>query len=206
MRNGFFSSALTAAVVMAGCALAPAQAFQPVGSYLTMKQTPVMTIQPAAFPTTLPIQRNEDRHDRATVAMPGTYEAGAILVVNSQRKLYLSLGDGRALVYPIAIGKPGMSWTGETRVTGKAKNPTWTPTANTRRLKPGLPAFVAAGPKNPLGPRAVYLAKGYYRIHGTNQPSSIGSAASLGCFRMYNSDVVDLFSRVETGARVVVIN
>lgn len=206
MRKAFITSTLTAAAIVAGSVLAPAQAFQPVGSYLTMKQTQVASIQPTAFPTTVPLARPSENPGRPTVAMPGSHEAGAILVVNSERKLYLSLGEGRAIVYPIAIGKPGLSWTGETQVTGKAKNPTWTPTANTRRIYPNLPAYVAAGPKNPLGPRALYLAKGYYRIHGTNKPSSIGTAASLGCFRMHNADVVDLFARVEAGARVTVIN
>lgn len=206
MRKGFLSSSLASAAVMVGFALAPAQAFQPVGSYLAMKPAPVSSIGPAAFPTSLPLSRPAETPGRETVAMPGSHAAGTILVINSQRKLYLALGDGRALVYPIAIGKPGLAWTGETKVTGKARNPTWTPTANTRRLYPDLPSFVAAGPKNPLGPRALYLAKDFYRIHGTNKPSSIGSAASLGCFRMFNADVVDLFARVEVGARVVVIN
>jgi lipoprotein-anchoring transpeptidase ErfK/SrfK len=204
MRKGFLVSSMALAAAVLGFAhAAPAHAFQPVGSMMAVKQETTMSIKRTAFPTQVPLTRADERE---TVAMPGDYEAGAILVVNSERKLYLSLGDGRAYVYPIAIGKPGMSWTGTSSVVNKVKNPTWTPTPNTRRMKPDLPAFVAAGPNNPLGPRALYLGKGYYRIHGTNKPESIGSAASLGCFRMYNKDVVDLFARVEVGARVTVIN
>lgn len=203
MRKSILGPIIAAAITLAGAALTPAAAFQPVGSFLAMKQETAMTIRPTAFPTQLPLTRSLDRE---TVEMPGNHETGTILVVNSERKLYLAVGDGRAIAYPIAIGKPGMSWTGSTTVTAKVKDPTWVPTPNTRRMKPGLPASVAAGPKNPLGPRALYLSKGYYRIHGTNMPSSIGSAASLGCFRMHNADVVDLFARVETGAKVIVVN
>jgi lipoprotein-anchoring transpeptidase ErfK/SrfK len=141
---------------------------------------------------------------RPVVAMPEDLPAGSILVVNAERKLYLSLGDGRAIVYPVAIGKPGRQFVGRVRITQKVANPGWTPTPNIRAENPGLPAYVPPGPNNPLGPRALYLSKGFYRIHGTNKPSSIGRAASNGCIRMYNRDVLDLFARVQAGATVLV--
>jgi lipoprotein-anchoring transpeptidase ErfK/SrfK len=141
---------------------------------------------------------------RPVVAMPEALPAGTILVLNSERRLYLSLGDGRAIVYPVAIGKPGRAFHGTVRITRKVANPGWTPTPNIRAENPGLPAYVPPGPKNPLGPRALYLSKGYYRIHGTNKPSSIGRAASNGCIRMFNKDILDLYARVSAGAAVIV--
>jgi lipoprotein-anchoring transpeptidase ErfK/SrfK len=142
---------------------------------------------------------------RKIVAMPAAFPAGDILVVNRERRLYLSLGEGRALVYPVAIGKPGRTFSGVVRVTRMARNPGWTPTPNIRREHPDLPAYVPPGPNNPLGPRALYLGEGYYRIHGTNKPRSIGKAASNGCIRMHNRDVVHLFDLVKPGARVVIL-
>ncbi len=141
---------------------------------------------------------------RPIVAMPANLPAGAIMVVNKERRLYLSLGGGDAISYPVAIGKPGRAFSGDTHISRKVTNPTWTPTPNIRREKPDLPAVVAAGPNNPLGPRAMYLGASYYRIHGTNKPESIGKAASHGCIRMLNKDVVHLFALVDVGARVVI--
>jgi lipoprotein-anchoring transpeptidase ErfK/SrfK len=113
------------------------------------------------------------------------------------------LDDGKAIRYRVAVGKPKMQWFGKTFVTMKRKNPGWTPTARMRRL--GAPRYVPPGPKNPLGVRAIYLGWSEYRIHGTISPNSIGRAASSGCIRMLNRDVVDLFKRVHIGAPVDVI-
>jgi lipoprotein-anchoring transpeptidase ErfK/SrfK len=141
---------------------------------------------------------------RPIVAAPGNFAAGTIIVINAERKLYLSLGQGQALVYPVAIGKPGRAYSGTTRITRMVKNPGWTPTPNIRREHPDLPDYVPPGPNNPLGPRAMHLGDGYYRIHGTNKPQSIGHEASNGCIRMLNKDVVHLFALVETGAAVII--
>jgi lipoprotein-anchoring transpeptidase ErfK/SrfK len=126
------------------------------------------------------------------------YPIGSIVIVNVERKLYYLLGDGQAMRYPIAIGTIANKWTGKTFIQSKAKNPAWRPPWNPGRVVPG-------GPGNPLGARALYLDWGLYRIHGTNAPGSIGSAASNGCFRMHNYHVKDLYERVHLGAPVFVV-
>jgi lipoprotein-anchoring transpeptidase ErfK/SrfK len=129
---------------------------------------------------------------------------GTIVIRTGEKRLYYVLGDGQAVRYPIAVGQPRFQWAGELWVSSKQQNPTWRPTARMRRENPGLPTSVGPGPHNPLGPRAIYLGWGEYRIHGTNAPGSIGSAASSGCFRMHNADAIDLFDRVHIGAPVIV--
>jgi lipoprotein-anchoring transpeptidase ErfK/SrfK len=135
--------------------------------------------------------------------LKGNYPRGAIVINIAERRLYYSLGDGKALVYRVAVGKQGFGWTGQSWVSAMTKNPTWYPTA--RMQAEGAPRVVAPGPNNPLGPRALYLGWSEYRIHGTNAPHTIGSASSSGCFRMLNADVTDLFERVAIGAPVYVV-
>jgi lipoprotein-anchoring transpeptidase ErfK/SrfK len=115
------------------------------------------------------------------------------------------LGSGQALRYGIGVGREGFSWAGAERVSRMAEWPDWHPPAEMIERQPYLPRFMAGGPGNPLGARALYLGKTLYRIHGTNQPSTIGSFVSSGCIRLINSDVEDLYSRVQVGARVVVL-
>lgn len=131
------------------------------------------------------------------------YPFGSIVVDTSERRLYYMLEKDRAIMYRVAVGKPKMQWFGKTFVTLKRKNPGWTPTPRMRKL--GAPKYVPPGPSNPLGVRAIYLGWSEYRIHGTIKPGSIGRAASSGCIRMLNKDVVDLFKRVHIGAPVHVI-
>lgn len=133
----------------------------------------------------------------------GKYPMGSIVIDTSERRLYYSLGNGQALKYKVAVGRPGYQWFGKTFVEKKKKDPGWSPTARMRRR--GAPRYVPPGPRNPLGIRAIYLGWSEYRIHGTNAPSSIGRAASSGCIRMLNKDVSDLFERVHIGAPVYVI-
>lgn len=128
-----------------------------------------------------------------------SYPRGSIIVVNTERRLYYVLGNGRAIRYPIAIGTPKNQWTGKSFVQAKAKNPSWTPPWNPGHTVPG-------GPGNPLGVRALYLDWGLYRIHGTNAPGSIGHAASHGCIRMHNHHVKDLYERVHIGAPVFILS
>lgn len=135
--------------------------------------------------------------------LDGDYPMGAIVIKTSERRLYYSLGNGRALIYRIATGKVGFGWTGQSWVSMKTKNPGWYPTQRMRAA--GAPRYVGPGPSNPLGVRAIYLGWSEYRIHGTNAPGSIGTASSSGCFRMLNADVTDLFERVAVGAPVYVI-
>ncbi len=132
----------------------------------------------------------------------GAEPAGTIVIDTGERRLYLVVGEGEALSYRVAVGRPGLQWFGLTRVVRKAEHPTWRPTPNIRAANPRLPAAVPPGPSNPLGIRALYLAEGALRIHGTNAPASIGRAASSGCYRMRNEDVAELYELVEAGAAV----
>ncbi len=141
---------------------------------------------------------------RPVVASPKPQSAGTIMVSNAQRRLYFSIGGGKAITYPVAIGKAGKIYSATTRISRMVKNPSWRPTPNMRKRNPGLPAFVPPGPNNPLGPRAMYLGSSLYRIHGTNKPESIGKSASNGCIRMLNADVVHLFALASVGAKVII--
>src|SRR6202007_3174512 len=117
--------------------------------------------------------------------------------------LYLTLGGGRAMRYGIGVGRDGFTWSGVQSITKKAEWPDWTPPPEMIARQPYLPRFMAGGPGNPLGGRAMYLAPPVYRIHGTNQPDTIGTAISSGCFRLVNADVADLYDRVPVGTRVI---
>jgi len=134
----------------------------------------------------------------------GASNADVIDIDNKSRVLTLIQDDGTMIRYPIAVGRQGLQWTGQHVITRKVKWPSWNPSANMRRKHPGLPGYVPGGPENPLGARALYLGDTLYRIHGTNDPKSIGRAASSGCFRMRNEDVIDLYERVNVGTVVVV--
>jgi lipoprotein-anchoring transpeptidase ErfK/SrfK len=133
---------------------------------------------------------------------------GTIVVDTDARFLYLVEEGGNALRYPIAPGAEAYQWRGSATIGRKAEWPSWTPGPEARRLSPGLPATVPGGSNSPLGSRGLYLFEGnkdtQYRIHGTNDPQSIGHAESLGCIRMHNIDVIDLYNRVKTGTKVVV--
>ena len=135
-------------------------------------------------------------------------EPGSILIRTAERRLYYVLPDSKAIMYPVGVGREGFTWTGQDEITRKAAWPDWRPpkVMIEREAKKGhvLPAFMAGGPENPLGARALYIGDTEYRIHGTTQPWSIGRAVSSGCIRMMNHEVIDLFNRVEIGATVVV--
>lgn len=142
-----------------------------------------------------------------TVANDMGIAPGSVVIDSRSRRLFLGLDQEHVRVYPVAVGKQGAQWRGTAVVGRKAVNPSWHPTARQRRLK-RVPRMVAAGPRNPLGVRALYLFKGgrdtLYRIHGTNQPGSIGKSVSSGCIRMRNADVIDLYGRVPVGTVVTV--
>ncbi|MEQ8824991.1 MAG: L,D-transpeptidase [Filomicrobium sp.] len=142
---------------------------------------------------------------RQAVGFSKKYSPGQIIVSFGDRRLYKIVSRGKALSYPIAIPRNEARWQGTTRVSMKRKNPDWRPTANMLRKNPRLPSWVPGGhPMNPLGVRALYLGTSAYRIHGTDAPWTIGKAASSGCIRMYNEDVVDLYKRTRVGAKVTV--
>ena len=127
------------------------------------------------------------------------------MVDTPRRFLFLVLGNGKALRYGIGVGRPGFEWAGVKSVSRKAEWPGWTPPPEMRKRRPELPQHMAGGEDNPLGARALYLGSSLYRIHGTNEPHTIGHNVSSGCIRMMNEDVIDLYERVKVGARVVVI-
>jgi lipoprotein-anchoring transpeptidase ErfK/SrfK len=135
---------------------------------------------------------------------PG-YSAGTIVIRTSERRLYFVLGDGRALRYPVGVGKYGKQWAGTTSISGKHWHPDWAPPAEVKHDIPSLPNLIRGGTaKNPMGVAAMTLAGTEYAIHGTNRPGSVGGFVSYGCIRMYNADITDLYSRVSVGATVVV--
>ena len=142
---------------------------------------------------------------RQEVAFPTKEPAGTLVVDTPNTYLYYILGDGRAVRYGVRVGRDGFTWTGVQKITRKAEWPDWHPPTEMIDRQPYLPRFMAGGPGNPLGARAMYLGNTVYRIHGTNQPSTIGKFVSSGCIGMLNEDVSDLFDRVKVGTRVVVL-
>jgi lipoprotein-anchoring transpeptidase ErfK/SrfK len=141
---------------------------------------------------------------RTTVAFSGNYKPGTIVIHTNERRLYFVLGNGEALRYGIGVGREGFTWRGVRTVSDKREWPSWTPPPQMLARQPNLPRHMAGGRDNPLGARAMYLGDSLYRIHGTNEYDTIGTAASSGCIRLTNDDVIDLYSRVRIGATVIV--
>jgi lipoprotein-anchoring transpeptidase ErfK/SrfK len=160
--------------------------------------------QPGAVPSAdeeaLPAEYRRQMVFFRTTEAPGT-----IIVHTQERFLYLVLGNKRALRYGIGVGREGFQWSGLKRIVRKAEWPDWVPPPEMIERQPYLPRFMAGGPGNPLGARALYIGGTVYRVHGTNQPETIGSAVSSGCFRLVNPDVIDLYDRVPVGTKVVVV-
>jgi lipoprotein-anchoring transpeptidase ErfK/SrfK len=150
--------------------------------------------QPEASPVT-----------RQVVSFSGKYGPGTIVISTAQRRLYYVLGDGQAIQYAVGVGRTGFAWSGTKTISMKREWPDWRPPPQMLRRRPDLPRYMAGGPDNPLGARAMYLGSSLYRIHGSNEPHTIGHAVSSGCIRMTNSDVVDLYQRARVGTRVVVM-
>jgi len=150
---------------------------------------------------------NQARADlqRRTVAYPSDEAPGTIIVDTQNTFLYYVLPGGTAIRYGIGVGREGFTWSGVKTVERKAEWPDWTPPPEMIARSPYLPRFMAGGVTNPLGARAMYLGGTFYRIHGTNAPSTIGSRATAGCIRMANEDVIDLYDRVKVGTKVVVL-
>jgi lipoprotein-anchoring transpeptidase ErfK/SrfK len=143
---------------------------------------------------------------RTTVSYASNYSPGTVVVNTAERRLYLVLPNGQALRYGIGVGRDGFRWGGTHRISAKKEWPGWTPPSQMLRRRPDLPRHMAGGVDNPLGARAMYLGSTLYRIHGSNEPETIGQAVSSGCFRMTNDDVTDLYGRVSVGTTVVVKN
>jgi lipoprotein-anchoring transpeptidase ErfK/SrfK len=209
MSNKLFTTASVAALIAAAAFTTPASA-QSLFSFLAPHQQaapPPQAIAPApvAEDDAAMDEAMDPRLQRQVVAYPTREAPGTIIVDTPHTFLYLVLGDGKAMRYGIGVGREGFTWSGVHPIARKAEWPDWYPPAEMIKRQPYLPRMVAGGPGNPLGARAMYIAGTDYRIHGTNDPSSIGKFMSSGCIRLTNPDVEDLFSRVKVGAKVIVL-
>jgi lipoprotein-anchoring transpeptidase ErfK/SrfK len=164
----------------------------------------------------VPASISQDKSIDASDRLPGvkrgkiisfktTKKPGSIIISTKKNELYYVLADGKAVMYRVATAKKGFEWAGTHKVSRKSQWPDWRPPVEMRKRKPELPVFMAGGPDNPLGARAMYLGSSIYRIHGTNEPKSIGKAASSGCIRMLNADVTELYTLVKVGSEVTVL-
>jgi lipoprotein-anchoring transpeptidase ErfK/SrfK len=147
----------------------------------------------------------DPKYLKQEVSYDGREKPGTVIIDTRERFLYLVHGEGRATRYGIGVGRPGFTWAGVHHVSNKREWPDWTPPDDMLRRRPDLPRHMEGGPDNPLGARAMYLGSTLYRIHGSNEPWTIGQAVSSGCIRMRNEDVIDLYERVKVGTKVMVI-
>jgi lipoprotein-anchoring transpeptidase ErfK/SrfK len=170
----------------------------PMDPQQSMRQQQEQAVDPAQRPF-------DPRYAKQVVDYSGKESAGTIVVDTPNKFLFLVQGDGKALRYGIGVGRPGFTWSGVKTISAKKEWPAWTPPPEMLARRPDLPRHMEGGPENPLGARAMYLGSTLYRIHGSNEPWTIGTNVSSGCIRMRNEDVIDLYGRVGVGARVVVI-
>ena len=150
-------------------------------------------------------QRPDPRFQKQIVDYPTKEAPGTVVIDTNNRFLYFVEGGGRATRYGVGVGRPGFEWAGVKTVSQMKEWPDWRPPAEMLARRPDLPTYMGGGPENPLGARAIYLGSSLYRIHGSNEPHTIGTAVSSGCIRMRNEDVIDLYERVKVGTRVIVI-
>ena len=189
----------SASAQVLGYASAPQSAF-PSDNIMLAPTEPALTDEGDGSASVLP-----ERLRRAVVAFDTREAPGTVIIDTPNTYLYLVLGNGQAMRYGIGVGRDGFTWSGTQTITRKAEWPAWTPPPEMIQRQPYLPRHMAGGPGNPLGARAMYLGSSEYRIHGTNDPTTIGKFVSSGCIRLTNEDVSDLFSRVDVGTRVVVL-
>jgi lipoprotein-anchoring transpeptidase ErfK/SrfK len=175
----------------------------PVSHALAQREQMGIGDQPGFVPDPAE-ERLAPQFARQVVLYRTTEAPGTIIVHTSERFLYVVQPNGRALRYGIGVGRDGFQWQGLLQITRKQEWPDWTPPPEMIERQPYLPRFMAGGPGNPMGARALYLGGTVYRIHGTNQPQTIGSAVSSGCFRLVNADVIDLYDRIPVGTKVIV--
>src|SRR5580692_3712754 len=199
----FFRAAAAVAVIAAATSLAATASASPFFPFGQPNQgAPMMQAPADASDDTaeLPARFKRQVVDYRTAEAPGT-----IVIDTPNTYLYLVLPNGRALRYGIGVGREGFTWSGTQNVSKKAEWPDWTPPPEMIERQPYLPRFMAGGPGNPLGARAMYLGGSVYRIHGTNDPSTIGHRVSSGCIRLTNDDVSDLYTHVNVGTKVIVL-
>jgi hypothetical protein len=165
----------------------------------------ISTLPPEDQPETGPVKSLPPQFRRIMIDYRSKEPTGTIIIDTPNTYLYLVLGNGKAMRYGIGVGREGFTWSGAEKVTKMAEWPDWHPPEEMIERQPYLPRFMAGGEGNPLGARALYLGQTLYRIHGTNQPSTIGTFVSSGCIRLTNDDITDLYSKVQIGTRVVVL-
>jgi lipoprotein-anchoring transpeptidase ErfK/SrfK len=197
LAPAMFSSGASAQIL--GYASTPQSSF-PSDNMMVTPTAPALTDEGDSSSSVLP-----ERLRRTIVAFDTREPAGTVIIDTGNTALYYVLGQGRAIRYGVGVGREGFTWSGVQTISRKAEWPDWHPPAQMIARQPYLPRFMAGGPGNPLGARAMYLGSSEYRIHGTNDPSTIGKFVSSGCIRLTNEDVADLFSRVDIGTRVVVL-
>jgi lipoprotein-anchoring transpeptidase ErfK/SrfK len=178
---------------------------RPPNSMTSERRSMISTLPPEDQPETGPAKTLPAQFRRTTIDYPSKEPAGTIIIDTPRTYLYLVLGNSKAIRYGIGVGREGFTWSGAEKVTKMAEWPDWHPPEEMITRQPYLPRFMAGGEGNPLGARALYLGQTLYRIHGTNQPSTIGTFVSSGCIRLTNEDIADLYGRVQLGTRVVVL-
>ena len=191
MRRSIFAALAVGASLSAGLTAASAYEIDPLTRQPLLQNPDGFKAQATAIP-------------REIVSYYGKQAPGTIVVDTKERRLYFVMPDGKAMRYGVGVGRPGFEWGGSMAITRKQEWPTWTPPPQMIKRRPDLPRFMPGGPENPMGARAMYLGSSLYRIHGSNEPETIGQAVSSGCIRMINDDVIDLFERARVGTRVVV--
>jgi lipoprotein-anchoring transpeptidase ErfK/SrfK len=201
------SSRATRALVFLSAMMLASAAFPGAASAQLLRQTLWYAAPDEAMTAPAPADESAvpERLRRTIVAFNTTEAPGTVIIDTGNTALYYVLGQGRAIRYGVGVGREGFTWSGVQTISRKAEWPDWHPPAEMIARQPYLPRFMAGGPGNPLGARAMYLGTSQYRIHGTNDPSTIGKFVSSGCIRLTNEDVADLFSRVDVGTRVVVL-
>jgi lipoprotein-anchoring transpeptidase ErfK/SrfK len=178
---------------------------QPQAQRVSHHQYPGASSAYAYAPSAPYASQQGSRIPREVVAYGGPHAPGTVVINTAERRLYLVMPGQRALRYGIGVGREGFQWAGTHAITRKQEWPDWRPPAQMLQRRPDLPRYMEGGPENPLGARAMYLGSTLFRIHGSNEPETIGTAVSSGCIRMVNEDVIDLYERVKVGTRVVVL-
>ncbi len=197
IRAGFFGRATAAAAMAAAAFFVP-------GVFATAQQVDMNVVDQPGYQPTPEEEQLSGAYERQLVFFRTSEAPGTVVIDTSQRFLYLVQPSNRALRYGIGVGRDGFQWSGLQQISRKQVWPDWRPPAELIERQPYLPRFMAGGPGNPLGARALYLGQTVYRIHGTNQPQTIGHAVSSGCFRLVNDDVIDLYGRVPVGTKVII--
>ena len=187
-----------------GGGVQPPQGYYQRRPYEPQSYAPAQGDQQASEPVTPARPAMDPKFEKQMVSYDGRESPGTIVIDTNEKFLYLVEAGGKALRYGIGVGKPGFEWAGVKQITRKREWPDWTPPDEMLRRRPDLPRHMEGGPENPLGARAMYLGSSLYRIHGSNEPWTIGTAVSSGCIRMRNEDVIDLYERVRVGAKVIV--